>query len=263
MVLMEKTILILEDEREVANLYSKFLTTHGYKVVVAHDGNEGLDCLKKIKPDIILLDLSMPNMDGIEFYKYIKGLNGLPRYPVLVLTARLDLAEVFKNFQVDGILSKPFAPKTLLHEIEIILNHYMTMKQEADHKKIVIIDDDKESSDKIAKMFSEVGYVTTVINSGYAGIDKISINPPDLAVVSLSLQDLPGDLVILKLQEKAQTRHIKYILYVRKNFQHEKIIMEGFSHKTGVKVLCEYSQPIELLEAVVKAFSEVHGVFKE
>jgi len=135
---MDKTILILEDEREVATLYEKYLRTNGYNPVLASDGLEGKEKLKKIKPDLILLDLAMPNMDGEEFYQYICGLDSVLRYPILVLTARLDLAEVFKDSQVEGILLKPFKATRLLHEIKAIFSGQ-------GHAKRAIIVDQPES----------------------------------------------------------------------------------------------------------------------
>src|ERR1041385_8938785 len=98
---MAKTILILEDEQDVANLYAKRLQTQGYQTHVAYNGLQGLDKLKAgIVPDLILMDINMPEMGGLEFYQHICGTSEKPPYPVLVLSARTDLEAFFRDFNV-------------------------------------------------------------------------------------------------------------------------------------------------------------------
>jgi DNA-binding response OmpR family regulator len=248
---MEKTILILEDEKEIAYLYEKSLRKNGYNPILAFDGLEGLDKLKKIKPDLILLDLAMPNMGGLEFYRYICGIDGKPRYPVVVLTARLDLMEVIKDLAIESVLTKPFEAGRLITEIQSVLGR-PGENEKSCAKRIVIIEEDKSFADAIAKMLYEMGYNSEVARSGEEGVEKIEKNPPDLALVNLSLTDLSGDLVILKLQQVIKTRNTKYILYASKTHDHDKNVMEGLAKKTGVRLVCECSKPMELLEVVIK-----------
>ena len=111
---MAQKILILEDEKEVGQLYVKSLKDHGYDPLLVLDGLEGIQGLKEVKPDLILLDLGMPKMNGIEFYQYICDSKGKPEYPVLVLTGRTDLQTLFKDFNVDGFIIKPFSREQLL-----------------------------------------------------------------------------------------------------------------------------------------------------
>ena len=120
---MKKKILILEDERDLAHLYEKYLTAHGYEVVLAFNGVEGLEKLKIITPDLTLLDLAMPEMSGIGFYEQICGTDGNPRYPILVLTGRVDLETSCLSLHVDGLLPKPFKGTCLLKEMEQILHN--------------------------------------------------------------------------------------------------------------------------------------------
>ncbi|MEI7999378.1 MAG: response regulator [Candidatus Omnitrophota bacterium] len=121
---MQKKILILEDEKELASLYAKFLKANGYDPVLAFDGIEGLERLKEMTPDLILLDLSMPNMGGVGFYQQLCGAEGKPRFPILVLTGRMDLERVFKDLLIDGLLLKPFEKSHLLKEVETIINKH-------------------------------------------------------------------------------------------------------------------------------------------
>lgn len=117
-----KKILILEDEEEVGRLYAKFLKVNGYDTVLACDGLEGLERLKEMEPDLILMDVSMPRMSGVGFYQRICTPEGKPRYPVLVVTGRLDLELTFESLPVDGLILKPVERNQLLKAIEDIFS---------------------------------------------------------------------------------------------------------------------------------------------
>ena len=136
---MEKKILIIEDEKEIAQLYAKRLKDKGYELALAHDGLEGLNKLKEFTPDLILLDLNMPNMGGLEFYQHICDPQGKPKYPVLVLTGRADLELLFLEFHVDGFIIKPFEGSRLLNEVEIILNKQYWKKTMVMPKKSLLL----------------------------------------------------------------------------------------------------------------------------
>jgi len=215
---MNEKILILEDEKELGQIYVKYLKSHGYGPVLATNGLEGIKQLKTMAPDLILLDLGMPKMNGIEFYQYICDSKKRPRYPVLVLTGRRDLEALFKDFHVEGFIIKPFKQAQLLNEIEAILNKQYTKKQVEKAKRIMIIDANQACARKIMDKLVNAGYKCEMADSGMVGVEKIMAYPPDLAVVNLNLADIPGDLVILRLQQMARTRHVKYILYLEKKY---------------------------------------------
>ncbi|MFH1394746.1 MAG: response regulator [Candidatus Omnitrophota bacterium] len=116
----EKTILLIDDEADFVEMIKFQLEAEGYVVVTANDGKEGLLKLKQIKPDLIVLDINMPNMGGLEFYNKIFTPHGRTKYPVLIVTARLNLEEIFKEIEVEGFLSKPFEINHLIAEIKRI-----------------------------------------------------------------------------------------------------------------------------------------------
>jgi len=118
-----KYILIIEDENDVIELVSNRLKAAGYKTDSASNGLEGLEKIKEKEPDLIILDLSMPKMSGIEFYQRIcDSENNYPKYPVLVLTARANMRDLFKEFHVNGFITKPFEGEKLVEEVRVTLN---------------------------------------------------------------------------------------------------------------------------------------------
>jgi DNA-binding response OmpR family regulator len=256
---MKKKILILEDEKEIARLYAKRLEDKGHDPRLAFDGLEGLEILKNFKPDLILLDVNMPKMGGLEFYQHICDPQGKPKYPVLVLTGRADLEKLFKDFHVEGVLIKPFAQSRLSQEVDIILDKSYWEKTDGSAKKVIIVDDDQVAVKNILAVFAKAGFNTDSADSGVSGIEKIMAAPPDLALVKLGLTDIAGDLVILRLQQIARTRMTSTILYVPKDkeFELDIFVMEQIAHKRGVTQLLEYGDPVELLNAAIGVFKKL------
>ncbi len=153
-----KKILIIEDEKDVAEICAKHLRVSGYEVVIAFNGLEGLEILDKMSPDLILLDLGMPKMDGIEFYHRICTDGGYPKYPVLVLTGQMNFEKLFREVSVDGFMTKPFSIDRLLNEVEIIINNQYWRRYIKGSKRVVIVDKDQRNIGKIANAFSNAGY---------------------------------------------------------------------------------------------------------
>ncbi len=247
-----KKILIIDDEDDLRDILSFQFKNQGYEVVTAEDGVDGLEKLKTIRPDLIILDLNMPNMGGIEFYQKICGPDGHPVHPVMVLTARANTRQLFMEFDVDGFMTKPFEIEDVIKEAEIIIqkssNGSVTRKHDT-IKNVFIIDNDSTALNKISLELLNADYKVSTSTSGTKAIEKMMNDVPDLVLVNLTLTDIPGDIVVQRLSRIAKTSAVRCILYVKKNDQHDNEVLAKFSTKTGVAYCMEYSEPKELLEA--------------
>jgi len=119
-----KCILCVEDEPDMINLIRLILGRHGFDVKGATGGAEGLKMIHKEKPDLILLDLMMPDMDGWEVYQQIKADPKTRNIPVIVVTAKaqsIDKVLGLHIAKVDDYIAKPFSPAELLSSIEKVL----------------------------------------------------------------------------------------------------------------------------------------------
>ena len=119
---MAQKILVVDDERHIVRLVEVNLERAGYDVVTAYDGVEALEQVEEEDPDMIVLDVMMPRMDGFDV---LKNLQSDPEYkdiPVIMLTAKAQDADIFKGWQsgVSSYLTKPFNPKELLVFVERI-----------------------------------------------------------------------------------------------------------------------------------------------
>ena len=117
---MEKTVLVIDDDEKLNNLLKDYLTKFGYKVITAIHPDDGLDCLEKELPDIIILDIMLPDMDGFEVCKEIRKTHSIP---ILMLTARGDVTDRIVGLEIgaDDYLPKPFEPRELIARIQSIL----------------------------------------------------------------------------------------------------------------------------------------------
>lgn len=119
---MAKKILVVDDERHIVRLVQVNLEKVGYQVVTAYDGVEALEQVAKEKPDMIILDVMMPRMDGFEVLKKLQSDAATREIPVIMLTAKAQDADIFRGWSsgVSSYLTKPFNPRELLTFVERI-----------------------------------------------------------------------------------------------------------------------------------------------
>ncbi|GAP21595.1 response regulator transcription factor [Leptolinea tardivitalis] len=118
--MMEKTILIIEDEQQIVEICRDYLQAAGFSVISAADGLSGFDLVWKANPSLVVLDLMLPGMDGMEICRRIREKSSKP---VIILTARhreLDKLEGLES-GADDYLTKPFSPRELVARIQTVL----------------------------------------------------------------------------------------------------------------------------------------------
>ena len=119
-----KVVVCIEDEREMIDLVKLILGRKGFELVGALGGREGLETVRRLKPDLVLLDLMMPDMDGWEVYQQMKADDELKDTPVIVATAKaqsIDKVLGLHIAKVDDYVTKPFGPQELLESVNKVL----------------------------------------------------------------------------------------------------------------------------------------------
>ncbi len=125
----KKKVVCIEDEPEMIDLVKLILGRKGFDLIGAMGGREGLEAVRRVRPDLVLLDLMMPDMDGWEVYQQMKADEELSNIPVIVVTAKaqsIDKVLGLHIAKVDDYVTKPFGPQELLQSVERVLS-----KQEA------------------------------------------------------------------------------------------------------------------------------------
>ena len=120
---MAKKILLIEDEEMMSNLIKRRLEANGYEVATAFDGQTGLELARQSKPDLILLDIMLPKLDGYKVCRFLKFDDKYKVIPIIMLTALgqdTDIA-LGRDMGADAYLVKPFDSQTLLGKIQELL----------------------------------------------------------------------------------------------------------------------------------------------
>ena len=125
-----KFILMVDDERQICDLVSEILTNAGWKVVSVNNGEEAVDILKNSRPDLIISDIVMPKMDGLELIRYVKGNEVTSQIPFIFLTFKddVDFNIQGRDIGADAYLQKPFHPKLLVSVVRQILSSRVSLK---------------------------------------------------------------------------------------------------------------------------------------
>lgn len=121
-------ILVIEDEKKIAEIVRTYLNSAGYQVRIAFDGNSGLEQAEVFSPDLIILDLMLPDKEGEEVCQILRGKSSVP---ILMLTAKSREEDKIKGFSLgaDDYLSKPFSPRELVARVRAILRRTKDKKR--------------------------------------------------------------------------------------------------------------------------------------
>ena len=180
---MSKTIMVVDDEKRLVSLVESYLTQEGYRVVTAHNGKDALSVARREKPDLIVLDVMMPEMDGYEFLRKHRADNNTP---IILLTARVDDEEKVIGLEVgaDDYMTKPFRPRELVARVRAVLRRAGESQPSAKVLKAadIILDRDSRTV-KVAAQFtdltpSEFDILTALMSSPgrvYSRLDLLDI----------------------------------------------------------------------------------------
>jgi two-component system phosphate regulon response regulator PhoB len=120
--MIKKKILVVEDDRDISELITYNLEREGYEIACLYDGGQVVDFVNKRKPELIVLDLMLPEVDGIEICRTLKSDATTKHIPIVMLTAKSEEADVVVGLQMgaDDYIPKPFSPKVLAARIKTI-----------------------------------------------------------------------------------------------------------------------------------------------
>jgi DNA-binding response OmpR family regulator len=120
----QKRILICDDDPAILRVLQVNLEVEGYEALLAHHGEEALEVAQREKPDLIILDIMMPRLDGYQTCERLKASDDTKQIPVVFLSAKAQASDIEKGkgYGVDDYLTKPFDPDTLISTIERLLS---------------------------------------------------------------------------------------------------------------------------------------------
>jgi len=131
MTVTQDRILIVEDEPTVAEVVDRYLRRDGYDVSVAHDGIQAMEAYDRVQPDLVVLDVMLPGLDGMEVCRQIRS---RATTPIIMLTARGDEVDKLVGLQIgaDDYVTKPFSPRELAARVKAVLRRSSAVPQDGD-----------------------------------------------------------------------------------------------------------------------------------
>jgi len=188
-----KTILVVDDEVDLIEVLKLRLKQEGYNVLTAHDGKEGLALVNNEDIDLVLLDIMLPKVGGIELYKYISKTK--PALPVVVLTGRDKLESFFKDVKAAGFISKPFELEDLFRTIKRVLAPEIS--------PLILLIDRKVNPliEKTKASFMKIGFRVEVIESLHEFQKVTSANIPKHIIMEYMQQDMQFEDFVKGMRE--------------------------------------------------------------
>ena len=208
-------ILLVDDEKHLLVSLRDYLTFEHFTVTTAQSGEEALEVLERITPDLIVLDISMPGMGGMGFLKRISSAGGKPRYPVLVLTARSMLADFFQEMSVDGFVAKPCDEAELTGMSRTIRAKRQSVaeKQKRARRTVLLAENESNLAARMGDALKQAGYDVDIVGSGPELLERATANKPDIVLMKEILPKLNGDAVASLLDVMPSTNGIPVVIY--------------------------------------------------
>ncbi|MCC0177077.1 EAL domain-containing protein [Waterburya agarophytonicola K14] len=179
-ILSSKTILIVDDKTNNLQLLSKYLKNANYKILIAQNGNKAILIAKKMHPDLILLDIMMPETDGYDICRHLKNNPTTKDIPIIFMTALAETENKVKGFEVGGVdyITKPFEEQELLARIKthLALSHfYQNSLRDAVQRKMLseISDRIRQSLDLKIIFETATKEIETLLNCDFVGLTSL------------------------------------------------------------------------------------------
>lgn len=231
-----KTILVIDDEQIVHTELSNLFTQEGYRILHAFNGEMGVILASQHHPDIILLDVVMPGIDGWQVLAQIKGDPNLKDIPVIMLSRTVEKKLAFAR-GVGDILVKPVDSHILLDKIKTFLSMDT-------NEYVLTVDDDEATRKLIGKTLSKAGWKVEEAINGKFALEKIKEKIPCLILLDLLMPEMNGFELIDNLQANAAWREIPVIILSSKSLSPEErtklessvacVFQKGAYKKTGL-----------------------------
>lgn len=252
-----KKILIIEDDSSLGSILDQKMKASGYEVKLCGDGREGFEAIQTFAPDLILLDMAMPSMNG---YEVLEAKSKDPRtepIPVIVISNSGQPVEISHALTLgvkDFIIKAQFDIGDVLlkvrQQLEGIKKVGGVPTASLSGKKIMVVEDDKFLSDLVTRKLSSEGSVLVTANTGEDALSLIEAKRPDIILLDILLPGMSGLEVLEKLKKDDKKKHIPVIL------------LSNFGQKTDIDKGKELGAARFMLKAAV-SFDEIISAIKQ
>lgn len=254
MVEKKKIIVLVEDEKTIANLIELSLERSGYEVKTAHDGKEGLDLILRSSPDLVLLDIALPTLGGFDILDKLKEEKRLPSLPIIIISNSGQSVEIERAKDAgvrDYLIKVNFSPEEVLDKVNLVLEDEKKMGEQsssADADHILLVEDDTILADYLERKFTQKGYKVFRANNASEAKRALTEHKIDLVLLDIILPDVDG---LQFLQELKKDENIKDIpVIIISNLGQEEEIERGKQAGAADYIVKSDTVPGDILKKV-------------
>ena len=252
-----RVVLLVDDLTDQRELYRQYLDFAGYEVAMARDGFEAVDCALRVHPDVIIMDLAMPGLDGFETTQRLKVLEATRNIPVIALTAHGELPREWAlTAGCAAYLKKPCYPHDLATEISAVLDkapayrpEHLPLPRASQHPQVLLVDGSVGDRELFAEYLEYRGCIVSVSLSIAAALGDAQRLRPEVIILDLDLPRLGGWEVLRNLRRDPVTRSIPVVALTRQVTDARR--EDG--RALGATLLSKPCEPDALFLAVSKA----------
>ncbi len=188
---MEK-VLIVDDEADIVQRLRKILTKEGFEVVTASDGREALDVFKQEQPGLVITDIAMPEINGIDLLRRIKKLS--PQTEVIIVTGHGDYDTAIQVLRENALdyIKKPLDLENLLVALDRYLEKSGALKKEFSRPTVLLLDDDEDARNSMARYLRKEGYDVLIGADGEEGLNIFREQRIDVVVTDIMMPKMGG-----------------------------------------------------------------------
>ena len=209
-------ILLIDDDKDILLSIGDFLKLNGYTMITALNGEDALRLLAGNKPNLIVLDINMPKMNGLTFLANIQAKPEWADIPVYVFTGRANMEHYFEGVHIAGFMTKPCLPDKLLKDIKNIL---FQKKQQEDGAgksgqfKILLVEPDESRRKELTERFTQAGFEVVASSDVGDVVQKAIAEQPDGIMMQMFMDVMNGTQIASILRMIPGTRNLPILIY--------------------------------------------------
>lgn len=250
----KKTIVLVEDEKTIANLIELKLERSGYEVKTVHDGKAGLDLILESKPDLVLLDIALPTLGGFDILDRLKEEKLLPNLPIIIISNSGQPIEIDRAKDAgvrDYLIKVNFSPEEVLEKVKLIFEEE---KEKSKRKtssvvgRILLVEDDALLADSLGRKFIQKGYQLFKANNAREAKKILAENKIDLVLLDLILPDVDGFQFLQEIKRDENIKDIPVIII--SNLSQKEEIEKGKQAGAADYIVKADTVPSDILKKV-------------
>jgi len=254
----KKKILLIEDEEIILGLLEKKLTAAGYEVETAKNGLEGLELVEKSKPDLVLLDMLLPGMDGFAVLERMKMEGLLPKIPVVIISNSGQPVEIERAMKLgvrDYLIKVNFAPEEVLERARKVLGEESKEKPERkemprgeEGSHVLVVEDDLFILELLSDKLRQSNFRVSIANDTQAASKILQEQKVDLILLDIVLPGVDGFTYLKELKTSDAWREIPVI--VLSNLGQKEEIERGMSLGAADYIIKANNSPAEIVKRI-------------